>query len=141
MVQSVVELAKDLTLALIETGKVSPEDLHATLQQTYTTLLALKAHEERGATMAVPGSETPPPRSNWRTSITKHTVTCLACGQTFKQLTRRHLWIHGLTAQTYRTTYGIPPTQPLAAKTVIAYRRQLVQEIRPWEKAHAFRKR
>ena len=139
MSQSIVELAKDLTLALIHMRTMSPEDMQYTLQETYATLTALKAQDEMRTSTAVPAAETLP--VNWRTSITKHTVTCLTCGQTLKQLTRRHLRLHGLDNRSYRTTYGIPRTQPLAAKSVIARRRQVVQATRPWEKAPTFLKR
>jgi hypothetical protein len=46
MGEAIVELAKELTLALIRRGDVSPEDLQGTLQKTYTTLSALKVQEE-----------------------------------------------------------------------------------------------
>jgi predicted transcriptional regulator len=136
MSQSVVELAKELTLALIETGNVAPEDMQETLQKTYATLTALKAQEESGVFAPAPVSETVP--VDWRKSITKHAVTCLACGRAFKQLSLRHLGMHGLDSGSYRTRYGIPRTQPLSARDTTARRRQVVQEIRPWEKAPHF---
>jgi len=67
-------------------------------------------------------------------------VTCLECGHVFKQLSIRHLRQHGLDARSYRTKYDIPQSQPLAARDTTARRRQVVQEIRPWEKAPTFRK-
>jgi hypothetical protein len=76
----------------------------------------------------------------WRKSITKHTVTCLECGQSFKQLSVRHLMMHGLDGRSYRLKYRIPRTQPLAAKTTTERRRELAQEIRPWAQAPTFRK-
>jgi predicted transcriptional regulator len=136
MPESVVELAKELTLALIETGNVAPEDMQETLQKTYATLTALKIHEESGVFAPAPVSETVP--VDWRKSITKHAVTCLECGQAFKQLSLRHLGMHGLDSRSYRTKYGIPRTQPLAARATTERRRQVVQEIRPWEKAPHF---
>jgi predicted transcriptional regulator len=127
-----VEIAKELTLALLETGNMPPEDMQATLEKTYATLTALKAQEASGTFPTVPVAETPP--ADWRKSITKHAVTCLACGQAFKQLSLRHLGTHGLDNRTYRTKYGIPPTQPLSARATTERRRQVVQAIRPWEK-------
>ena len=44
MSQSVIELIKELTLALIETGHMPPEAMQETLEKTYATLTALKAH-------------------------------------------------------------------------------------------------
>jgi sRNA-binding protein len=72
-------------------------------------------------------------------SITTETITCLECGQAFKQLSIRHLGRHGLDTRSYRTKYGIPPSQPLAARATTERRRQRVREIRPWEKRSASR--
>jgi predicted transcriptional regulator len=138
MPQSLVEIAKDLTAALIETGTISPEDIQHTLQKTHATLSALKAQEESGTRLTIPVAPTPPVA--WRKSITRYAVTCLECGHAFKQLSIRHLRTHGLDSRSYRVKYGIPRTQPLAARETTTRRRQIVQETRPWEKAPAFRK-
>ena len=138
MPQSLVAITKDLTMALVETGNVLPEDMQETLQKTYATLSALKAQEEMGTTSTLPAARTPP--IDWRKSITKHAVTCLECRQAFKQLSIRHLRKHGLDSRSYRTKYGIPSTQPLAARESTTRRRQIVREIRPWEKSPTFRR-
>src|SRR5688500_18290796 len=119
MPQSLVEIAKDLTMALVETGNVLPEDMQETLQKTHAILTALKTQEAIGTTIPVSDA----PLVKWRKSITKYAVACLACGQTFKQLSSRHLHEHGLDGRSYRAKYGIPRTQPLAAKTTTARRR------------------
>jgi predicted transcriptional regulator len=135
-----VEIAKELTLALIETGNMPPEDMQETLEKTYATLTALKAQEESDGSTPAPASKIVP--VDWRKSMTKHAVTCLECGQAFKQLSRRHLSMHGLDSGSYRTRYGIPRTQPFSARTTTERRRQVAQEIRPWEKApHIFQAR
>jgi len=131
MTQSILEMAKELSLALIETGNVPAEDMQDTLQTTHTTLLTLKAQEAFGTTAALPAVRT---AVDWRKSITKHAVVCLECGKTFKQLSTRHLMMHGLDGRLYRAKYGIPHTQSLAAETVTARRRKITQETRPWEK-------
>jgi predicted transcriptional regulator len=139
MPQSTVEMAKELTMALIHTWSIPPERMQETLQHTYTMLTTLKGQEETGPTTAMPAVE--PPTVDWRKSITRHAVTCLDCGLTLKQLTIRHLQLHGLDARSYWTKYGIPQSQPLAARDTTARRRQVVQETRPWEKAPTYRKR
>jgi predicted transcriptional regulator len=138
MPQSLVEIAKELTTALIETGAIRPEEMQHTLQKTHATLSALKAQEEMGTTPTVPASRTAP--VDWRTSTTRYAIVCLECGQSFKQLSGRHLRTHGLDNRSYRTKYGIPRTQPLAARESTVRRRQVVQETRPWEKSPRFRK-
>ena len=137
MPQTLLEMAKDLVLAQIQAHRLSPEDMHPALQDTYSSLLALQAQEASNDSGAV---ETPPAPINWRKSITKHTVTCLACGASFKQLSVRHLRDHGLDARSYRVKYGMPPRQPLSARAVTALRKQIVQRSRPWEKAPTYLK-
>ena len=89
MAQSVIEMAKDLVMAQIQTGNLPPEDMQIALQRTYTGLAELKGREEAGISLAPTGDAQEP--VNWKQSITKHTVTCLECGASFKQLSVRHL--------------------------------------------------
>ena len=138
MSQTLLEMAKDLVMAQIEAHRLSPEEMHTTLQQTYASLQALKAQEDTNGSVAVVTAETPPERVNWRKSITKHVVTCLECGARFKQLSMRHLKDHGLDGRSYRIKYGIPRLQSLAAKEITSRRKEIVQRARPWEKAPTF---
>jgi predicted transcriptional regulator len=138
MPQSALEMAKELVMAQIQLGQLPVEQVQDAIRQTHASLAALKAQEEMGTSVVASVTETPP--VDWRKSITKHAVTCLECGQSFKQLSVRHLMMHGLDGQSYRVKYGIPRTQPLAAKTTTERRRELAQEIRPWEQAPTFRK-
>src|SRR5262245_53879025 len=57
-----------------------------------------------------------------------------------KQLSVRHLKEHGLDGKAYRIKYGIPRTQPLAAKEITSHRQEVVQRARPWEKAPTYLK-
>jgi ROS/MUCR transcriptional regulator protein len=47
---------------------------------------------------------------------------------------------HDLDTRTYRTKYGIPSTQSLAARETAAKRRQIVAAAKPWEKSPTYRK-
>ena len=138
MSQTLLEMAKDLVLAQIRVHQLSPDEMHATLQHTYASLHALQMQEDAQGSVAVAPPETPSRPVNWRKSITKQTVTCLACGARFRQLSARHLREHGLDARSYRRTYGIPLRQPLSARSVTALRKQIVQRSRPWEKAPTY---
>jgi predicted transcriptional regulator len=138
MSQTLLEMAKDLVLAQIQAKTLPPEDMHTALQQTYATLQALKAQEGVNGSITVATPETPPKPVHWRKSITKHVVTCLECGASFKQLSVRHLKEHGLDGRSYRVKYGIPRTQPLAAKEITSHRQEVVQRTKPWEKAPTF---
>jgi predicted transcriptional regulator len=144
MAQPLIEIAKDLTLALIENNLLAPEDMRQQLAKTHASLLELKAREDdslrsgvdRGGEQ-VEGTPAPP---DWRKSIKKYAIECLICGQTFKQLSARHLRQHDLDPRTYRQQFGIPRTQALSAKETTAMRRHIVQQSRPWEKAPTYLK-
>ena len=51
MPQTLVEIANELTLALIQTWRISPAEHQEILQQTYAMLTALKAQEGMGTIM------------------------------------------------------------------------------------------
>jgi predicted transcriptional regulator len=138
MPQTLLEMAKDLVMAQIEAHRLSPDEMHQALQLTYASLQALQAQEDANGSVAVATPETPSVPVNWKKSITKTHVTCLECGQSFKQLSVRHLKEHGLDGRSYREKYGIPRTQPLAAKEITARRKEIAQTSRPWEKAPMF---
>jgi predicted transcriptional regulator len=141
MTQSLLEMSKDLVQELIKNGLLAPEDMPQELRKTHDCLLELKAQEDRDVSSMwsregeMVGTVQP---VDWRKSIRKHTVECLVCGQTFKQLSARHLSQHGLDPRTYRQQFGMPRNQPLSAKETTAARRRVVQDIRPWEKAPTY---
>jgi predicted transcriptional regulator len=134
MPQSVVETTKDLVLKQIHIGILSPENLYDAIRRTFQSLMTLQSREESGS----PAAETPPAPADWRTSITRQTITCLECGATLKQLNGHHLRIHGLNARTYRLKYGIPQNRPLMARATTARRKEIVRRTRPWEKSSTF---
>jgi predicted transcriptional regulator len=135
MTESLLTMAKDIVQAQIEAGHATPENMTELLHSTYATLHQLHRSEQTDSSETAP--QTP---VNWKKSITKHAVTCLECGASFKQLSTRHLRLHDLDGRSYRDKYGIPRAQPLAARETTALRRQIVQQIRPWEKTPTYQK-
>jgi len=135
MSESLLTMAKDLVLAQIQSGHATPDNMTELLNSTYATLQHLHSSEQTGPSEAAPQAPV-----DWKKSITKHAVTCLECGASFKQLSIRHLRIHELDPRTYRTKYGIPQGQPLSARETTALRRQIVQQSKPWEKAPTYQK-
>jgi len=138
MTQPIVEMAKDLVMALIKENLLEPENMQKELQKTHASLLVLKAKEEGNINDSESIERIPSAYIDWKKSIKKHSIECLICGAVFKQLSARHLSIHDLDPRTYRQQFGIPTTQPLSAKATTAMRRQVVQQIRPWEKAPTY---
>jgi len=138
MSQTLLAMAKDLIMAQIEAHRLLPDAMHTALQQTYARLQALQAQEDAHGSVAVGTPKTPPAPLYWKKSITTHTVTCLECRASFKQLSVRHLKEHSLDGRSYRIKYGIPRAQPLAAKEMTSRRKEIAQRSRPWEKAPTF---
>jgi predicted transcriptional regulator len=138
MTQPIVEMAKDLVMALIKENLLEPENMQKELQKTHASLLILKAKEEGNINKSESTERILSVYIDWKKSIKKHSIECLICGAVFKQLSARHLSTHDLDPRTYRQQFGIPTTQPLSAKATTAMRRQVVQQIRPWEKAPTY---
>ncbi len=141
MSQSILEMTKELVKSQIEQQNLSPERIQQVLQETHASLMSLKAQEERleaGDSGHVQGAGTPLSSVDWKKSITRHAIMCLECGESFKQLSIRHLSQHDLEGRSYRAKYGIPVSQPLAAKETTARRREVAQEVKPWEKTPRF---
>jgi predicted transcriptional regulator len=138
MQPSVLEMAKDLVKAQIEAGQLSPDAMSKALQESHASLMALQTRQVQVEAGEGSGVGNPPGSIDWRQSITRHAITCLECRASFKQLSVRHLRQHDLEARSYRSKYGIPRTQPLAARDTTARRRQVVQAVRPWEKTRKY---
>jgi predicted transcriptional regulator len=145
MPQSLLEMAKDLVMAMIQAGALSPEDMQKELQKTHGSLLELKSKEEIGEGQGISAENGIMANGmlglehvDWKKSIKKYTIECLVCGASFKQLSVRHLRNHDLDPRSYRQRFGIPRTQPLSAKDTTAMRKKIVQESRPWEKAPTY---
>jgi len=138
MPQTLLEMTKDLVLAQIQSQQIAPEALHSALNTTYQTLQSLDATESaagNGHSEAAAQSLEGRPSVDWKGSIAKQFIRCLECGDTFKQLSLRHLRVHDLDPRSYRAKYGIPRTQSISAREVTVRRRELAQQMRPWELA------
>ncbi|ETW92531.1 MAG: hypothetical protein ETSY1_43235 [Candidatus Entotheonella factor] len=133
MPQILLEMTKELVAEQIRQYKISSDKTQSLLRETHGTLLTLYYMEMSGSTEASPPKEDA--EESWRRSITKHAIRCMECGNSFRQLSRRHLRIHDLDARSYREKYGIPRTQALSSFTATARRRELAKQIKPWEKA------
>ena len=135
--ESVLNMTTDLTVALIKRGAVPPEEMPQTLQTIHTRLWGLQDRQDgEGGLVKMERAG----GTSWTSSITRHAVTCLECGAAFKQLSTRHLRQHDMDSRSYRAKYGIPSSQSLAAKQTTARRKQIVQQIRPWEQSPTYRK-
>ena len=138
MPASILEMAKDLVQAQIQTGAVEPEKMMELLNTTVEGLTKLSTQSSDATGPGAGDNATPEEPIDWRHSIKKNSIICLESGQEFKQITARHLQKYGLTPKSYRQKYGIPMSQPLSAKSVTKKRQQIAKRIRPWEKAPTY---
>ncbi len=113
MSQDLIEMAKDLVAAQIRVHHLSPDEANSLLRSAHATLLSLHQVEAPNSATTSPETDGEVARADWKRSITRHTIICLECGDTFRQLSARHLRVHDLDPRSYRTKYGIPRTQPL----------------------------
>ena len=140
MPASIIEMAKDLVQAQIQTGAVEPERMMELLKSTVEGLAELSTRYSNPTGPDAGDTATPEEPIDWRHSIKKNSITCLESGQEFKQLSARHLRKYGLTPKSYRQKYGIPMSQPLSAKSVSKRRQEIVRRTRPWEKSPTYLK-
>ncbi|ETW93174.1 MAG: hypothetical protein ETSY1_40380 [Candidatus Entotheonella factor] len=138
MSQTLLEMAKELVTELIHVHQLAPSDAASLLHRTHETLLRLQ-QDETAKPEVLEGQPTRAVSMSWKSSIGKRTVTCLECGAKFRQLSLRHLRKHNLDPRSYRIKYGIPSSQSLSAREATARRRELAQQVRPWELARAKR--
>ena len=52
-------------------------------------------------------------RGDPRRAVQEEAITCLVCGEPFRQLTNTHLGLHALTAETYKQRFGYNLRRPL----------------------------
>lgn len=135
MAQTLLEMAKELVTELIKVHHLSAEEVHALLMSTHITLQSLQQAEVSASVGTDSATHNGDGQAEWKHSISKYAIICLECGQTFRQLSSRHLRLHSLDAKAYRIKYGIPRTQPLSSRQATARRREIAHQIRPWKRA------
>ena len=125
MDKTLVEMAAEIVQAQAGQTRMTPDEIVDALSKTYEALKSVKQKEEQLAEK--PAVEKKAVQG--KASIQKDKVICLECGKEFKQLSKRHLASHGLTAKEYRKKHGIPLGQALTAKDLSAKRRKVAKEI------------
>ena len=133
MPQTILEMAKDLTLAMIGAGMLPPEQTQDTIQELHAFLMQLREQEGAVSVPVRPARGAAAGAVAWKKSITQQAIVCLECGISFKQLSK-HLRQHGLDSRTYRAKYGIPRSQPLAAEALTRRRQENARRSRFWTK-------
>jgi len=125
MARRLLEIAASIVRAQASVGKISPEEIEHSLMNTFFVLQRMQNAEQRGILLEsarVPDTVAPQGRvsqsASPKDSIRENKIMCLECGIEMKQLTRRHLGIHGLTQRDYKKKWGFPMRTPLSAKSL-----------------------
>jgi predicted transcriptional regulator len=139
MSRQYVKLAADIVMANATGKGFTAEQLTHMLKAVAETLEELS---ETGAMVTVveeaaSGAKVLP---DWKSAITKNTITCLICGYTGKLLTPHLRSKHQLTPKEYRKQFQIPASVPLVSKAYRAKRSKIAKDMGIGEKLQAARR-
>lgn len=120
-----VSLAADIVAAYVSHNSVRAADLPELIASTHGALAAL------GNAASVPEepAEKPMPAISIKKSITPEYLICLEDGLKFKSLKRHLSSKYGLTADQYRTKWGLPADYPMVAPAYAEARSQLAKSM------------
>lgn len=117
-----LEITSEIVKAQASHAAMTPDDMTEALKKVYKALKWIYAQEEKASKdeegIGISGLD----------SIQRNKVICLECGKEFKQLSGKHLGLHGLSPKEYKKKHGIPLRQSLSARTLSAKRRRIAKE-------------
>jgi predicted transcriptional regulator len=107
--------------AYLRKNHVSADQLTSTITTVHDALAALGKAEEPVVALT--------PAVSVRRSLRPDQITCLECGWSGKTM-RRHLRaVHGVTADEYRSRWGLAPDYPMVAPNYKAQRSEFAKSI------------
>ncbi len=128
MTQTLVEMTTVFVVGQLSAGPCPPDVIDQLLQTTHATLLDLSRQETLQNTNGQAEAELPGTLASLRqrplATLQQSQVICLECGKAHRQLSSRHLVLHGLTAKAYKQKWGISLGQPLSARALTQRRRR-----------------
>jgi predicted transcriptional regulator len=119
---TLLEMAAEIVAAHASTTPMSKDELVAELGALHKALIAMEKGEEVADAAT---AETAAPTISMKKAFGKDKVVCMICGKAMTTLTRHVKTVHGLKPGEYRKQFGIPRTQPLAARAYSESRRQM----------------
>src|SRR5208337_3787694 len=120
-----IEIASEIVQTQVSLSPMSADEIASSLRQVFGTLHELQKAETAGielAPTAEVAGEAPTeekPVLSPANSIQNDKVICLECGKEMRQLSTKHLVLHGMSQKEYREKYGFSMRTPLAAKSLI----------------------
>ena len=113
-----LSLATKLATSYVGNNKVARDELPALINSLHEALAKLESGEEIREP-AVPINK----------SVKRNEIICLECGQGHKTLKRHLTSAHGLTAEEYRTQWGLARDYPLVAPNYAKQRSEFAKKM------------
>jgi predicted transcriptional regulator len=127
--ESVRELVAEVAAAYFQNSHVAITEIPQVISQIAASLSAVPTSGEQVETADTREEETPRlTRSQIRRSIRPNALISFEDGRPYRTLTR-HLAARGLTPQTYREKWGLPPDYPMVAAEYSAERAQMARKL------------
>jgi predicted transcriptional regulator len=121
-------LAADIVSAYVSNNSVPMSDLPGLINNVQKALMSGPAEEPKvQAAPAEPEIEKAT-TAQIKKSVTPDALISFIDGRPYKTL-KRHLSTHGMSAEDYRRTYGLPNDYPMVCKTYSEHRSQLARTL------------
>jgi predicted transcriptional regulator len=139
MTKKLIEIASEIVQTQASLTAMSGADISSSLRQVFVTLHELQRAES--GEVILEQEPAPVQALKPEDSIQNDKVICLECGAEMRQLTKKHLDSHGMTAKEYKLKYGFTQRTPLSAKSLTkarskaAKKRGLPQELQKYMEA------
>lgn len=122
---TLLEMATSIVSAHASKNPMSKDELLAEIQEVYKALCAMEKGVVPTLEATATTEEGPVAVISKRKAFGKDKITCMLCGKSMTTLARHLGTEHGMKPGEYRKQFGIPRTQPLAAKAYSESRRQM----------------
>lgn len=120
--RDLLQITSEIVKAQASHATMSADEMTDAIRKVYKALKWVQTQEEKASkaeeSQAISGVD----------SIQRTKVICLECGKSFRQLSAKHLRMHGLSPKEYKQKHSIPLRQSLSARSLSAKRRRIAKE-------------
>jgi predicted transcriptional regulator len=135
MSRNLVEITSEIVQTQASLFSMSAKEISLSLRQVFRTLQDLQKSESEGTDLEVTQGpekaflgEEAAQQLKPEDSIQNDKVICIECGKEMRQLTQKHLTLHGLTLREYKKKHGFTLRTPLAAKSLTKARSKIARK-------------
>jgi predicted transcriptional regulator len=134
-----LDLAADIVAAFVANNSLPVSELPELIAQVHAALVGLagKGNIAQPALLAPPSE----PAVAIKKSVTPDYLVCLEDGHKFKTLKRHLTGHHGLTPESYRAKWNLPPDYPMVAPGYAKARSELAKSLGLGQKRRGTKKR